>query len=355
MKDGWVHLGGGVPAWPWAGRWPVWQRALGRAFWRARFVLPGALAGFVLAWLAGQDLLDEHLQVAQSVEQLTAQLTAQQTNPQTAQPATQRASDAPVAASSSLVLPEAPPAGLERLPGQQTVARVWPALQQQLSQQGLRVTSMRPLPEPLAAPLPSQGVAVHMSGRFADWQQAWNRLSAAGPVWSVDRISVVPQAAMTPGDDGAGDVQIDAVLRVWLQPGQDGPGAWPADEANLPVRSVSPLAASQLAPGLFAPARSVAGVPGPQLAASAAPAAPLAVLPADPQQWPLATIRLAGLWQQADERQAVLVAGTHAVRVAAGQRVGQEGLRVEAVLPDSVRLRTAQGALHVLKLERGPQ
>lgn len=349
----------------WAERLPVWQRGLNRFLQRSRYVLLGWLAGWVLAWLTGDDLVHEYLQLAQSVDQLSGQQTT---------------SPLPVASA-----PTAPGVGavqsdaaMDRLPGEQTVARVWPDLQQALSQQGLRVASLRPLPEPLAAPLPSQSVAVRLSGRFVDWQRAWASLSAAGPVWSLERLSVVPQPGLATAGPAARDaVQIDAVLRVWLRPGSHGPHAWPE---SGPAAGVPPERALVAAQGALASVTS--GVPlfalaGGSSGAGAAPSglsgassgpaegvvqaqmstqAPThiqAPLPGDPLQWPLARMRLAGIWQHGDERQAVLAAGPHAVRVRSGQRVAQEGLRVESVAPDSVQLRSPGGVRHVLNLEGG--
>jgi hypothetical protein len=324
---------------PWPLRLHGWQRA----FKRATYVLLGAATGCGLAWVAGGDLIDEHLQMARSVDALTGQLTAGGpiASVPTGAVAGAVSGDAPL-------LSEELSALTERLPGQRSVARVWPDLQQVLTQHGLRVASLRPLPEPLAAPLPSQSVAVRMTGRFADWQRAWAALCAAGPVWSMERISVVPQPAVA-------GVQIDVVLRVWLRPGLDGPEAWPA--VTLPPERVG--AAAPALPEIFA--QTLAGMgPGaptasPALLAASSAGPMSAVLSSDPLQWPMARMRLAGLWQQGHVRQAVLVAGPYAVRVGPGQRVAQEGLRVEAVTTDSVRLRSPQGALHVLNLEGGPR
>jgi hypothetical protein len=66
-------------------------------------------------------------------------------------------------------------------------------------------------------------------------------------------------------------------------------------------------------------------------------------LPDDPHQWPFSRVRLAGLWQQGGERQAVLTAAGHSVMVAPGQRVTLEGHRVVAITDEGVHLRLRKG------------
>jgi len=327
----------------WRQRWQDGWRTGARWFRQRRFAGVGVLVGAGLVGLACDDQIHDHLQVADAVERLAVQIAS-------AQPATPApAQDEP-----------APTAALVRmLPGQQNVTRVWPDLQQALTSHGLRVTSMRPLPEPvtdLSTPSwPSQAVALRMTGRFVDWQQAWADLSAAGPVWSMERLSVAPQNRIaTAGADphaGAAGVQVDAVLRVWLQPGPDGPEAWPKQSASggaVVVQNRDEIFALALA-GEIMPAAH------PERVAAAGPKRllpePSAVFPADPLEWPLARVRLAGLWQQEGQWQAVLAAGPHVVRVRTGQRIAQEGWRIDAVQPTSVRLRSSKGVLHELHFE----
>jgi hypothetical protein len=72
------------------------------------------------------------------------------------------------------------------------------------------------------------------------------------------------------------------------------------------------------------------------------------MLPDDPHQWPLARLRLAGLWQQGGTRQAVLSADTHWAKVAVGQRVTLEGHRVVTITEEGVGLRLGQGPVFQL-------
>ncbi len=72
------------------------------------------------------------------------------------------------------------------------------------------------------------------------------------------------------------------------------------------------------------------------------------VFRADPHDWPMAHVRLAGIWQDAQDRQAILLAGPHWVRARQGQRVTREGHTVERIEADRISLRAGQGALEIL-------
>jgi hypothetical protein len=89
------------------------------------------------------------------------------------------------------------------------------------------------------------------------------------------------------------------------------------------------------------------GLPdGPDASLAGAKAVPVTeVVSKDPQQWPLAQVRLLGLWRQGAEPQAILSAGPHWAKVSQGQRVTLEGHRVAAITDQGVRLQLAQGAV----------
>ena len=94
---------------------------------------------------------------------------------------------------------------------------------------------------------------------------------------------------------------------------------------------------------------SATGASGATAGAAVAATVPVAdALPEDPRQWPLARVRLTGLWQQGADRQAILSAGPHWARVRQGQRVTQEGHRVAAITEAGVSLRLAQGPMFEL-------
>ncbi|PUE11670.1 hypothetical protein B9Z51_05185 [Limnohabitans sp. T6-5] len=253
---------------------------------------------------------------------------------------------------------------LARLPGQAQSGRIWQDLQQTLSQHGLRVLALRPLVSelprklpgraaPLAdkvSPVPSQAVALRLIAPFERWVQAWAAFADAGPVWSVDNLSIValPEAS---------EVQIDAVLRVWMRPGDSTWQSWPGQDASSgQAKQVLRQAPAVQASQLFAPPGSAALPVTPagltRVPANAAQPEPDS-LSDDPTHWPLARLRLAGVWQQGADRHAVLVAGPHWARVQAGQRVTQEGHRVVTITSEGVTLRPAHGPVHVLQWQGG--
>jgi hypothetical protein len=338
----------------WSSAWANWQKQAMRRMRPWVWGLGSALLGACAVVLVHLDVTDAHSQADEAVERLRQQTAA------LAPPPPLKAEDAEHAQRDALA----------RLPGQAQPSRIWLDLQQALSQQGMRVMALRPVspqvqriapgrasPAASSAPtVPSQAVALRVIGPFARWAQAWAAFTEAGPVWSIDRISIVAQA------DGQ-DVQIDAVLRVWMRPGEstwqawpghDGPMAGPPGGARALPRQVAVQAAplfAQPAP-LLAQASDAGSGSGSgsaaQLASSTAPD-----LPEEPERWPLARVRLAGVWQQGADRQAVLVAGPHWARVRPGQRVTLEGHRVQTITSEGVTLRAARGPIHVLHWEGG--
>lgn len=292
----------------------------------------GLATGFMLAWVLADEHMQSHGLAEQSVIRLRAQLMGWE--------------DSLAAGSSATANVRVDSEGDEptdHLPGQQSVTRVWSDLQRTLGAQGLRVESLRPLPELLAAPLPSQSVALRVQGQFDDWARAWIALNAQGPVWSLERVNVVPHPV-------TGGVLIDGVLRVWLKPGPDGPKSWKLQDGTSPERlALRP----PMGPAWFVHAHERMQQHKGEVPTLTAPLDEK-TLPSDPLRWPLSRIRLAGILQQGDARQALLVLGQQVVPVRLGQRVAQEDLLVDAVLPGSVRLRSSQGVQHVLDLERGP-
>lgn len=332
-------------------RWPHLQRLLERWLRRWGFAVSGWVVGLSVVWLAQAQVSEDHASALQAVERLHQQLAA-----------------LPAGLSAS---PEKPWATeqqnmLTSLPVQARQGQIWVDLQQALTAGGLNLLSLRPLPPSLAqasaARLPSQAVAVRLLGRFEDWSRVWAAFTQAGPVCSIDRISMVATAHPE-------EVQIDAVLRVWLRPGDVGvqaqaepEGAW--DRLTWPEPSQSgrsgvilfaqarqagaPLGgdAMRLAESTDASATGASGVTAGAAVATTVPVAD--ALPEDPLQWPLARVRLTGLWQQGADRQAILSAGPHWVRVRQGQRVTQEGHRVAAITEAGVSLRLAQGPMFEL-------
>jgi hypothetical protein len=225
---------------------------------------------------------------------------------------------------------------LDRLPAQRDAADLGLALQQGLSQRGLQVQALLPQALQATAPLASQAFALRMQGRFVDVAQAWSSLVDAGPVWTMERLSVTPGAQ-------AGQLQWDGVWRVWLRPDAPSAQAWPASwtrNAQHAGVGMDPFAAT------------------PVMALQSGASGPLsAEIPFDPQQWPLVQIRLLGVWQQGDHLQAVLGAGPHWAVLGPGARLAREAYRVQAVQADAVVLQAAagRGPLHVLRFEGNGQ
>ena len=282
---------------------------------RWAWALAGAGVGAGLVAVSAWETYEEHGLWLQKVQSLRAAYSAVPTPSTASHPA------APDAA--TLV---------DRLPAQRDVAALWLTLQQGLVQRGLQVQSVRPQAFLPGSGLSSQAVALRFQGRFVDGVQAWVSLVDSGPVWTLDRLTVTPGAQ-------PGQLQWDGVWRVWLRPDAPSAQAWPA---------------------LWAPSsgRGSAGV-DPFVAATALALQPGASEPlpselaADPQHWPLAHIRLLGVWQQGERLQAVLGVGPHWTVLGPGARLALEGYRVKTVQPDAVELQaiTGRGSVHVLRLE----
>ena len=337
----------GMSALGWSAAWALWQKQALHMLRPWVWGLGSAVLGACVVLLLHLDVTDAYFQADESVERLRQQTVA------LAPPTPLKAEDAEHAQRDTLA----------RLPGQAQPSRIWLDLQQALSQQGLRVVALRPVnpqvqritpgrsaPAASAAPpVPSQSVALRVIGPFARWTQTWAAFTEAGPVWTIDRISIVAQP-------DSQDVQIDAVLRVWMRPGESTWQAWPGHDGKTDGSMDSTRALARQAPAQAVPlfAHSASPLAPSGAGAAAQPTAPTVPdLPEDPERWPLARVRLAGVWQQGADRQAVLVAGPHWARVRPGQRVTLEGHRVQAITSEGVTLRPARGPVHVLHWEGG--
>lgn len=327
--------------------WVHWPWLVERSLRRWGLACMGCLVGGGLVWQVHQHDFELHSQVAQEVARLEQQLAAL--------PASQTAQI-------PLPFPADFPGKLASLPRGDEPAPVWTALHQALAQQGLQWLSMRPV-APTAKPeasvrWPSHAVVVRVKGRFEDWVKAWETLADIGVLCSIDKISVAATAVPA-------EVQIDAVLRVWMRPigmpeSPQGGGAWQlfaqsaADPASKrPIAEKWPVLFAQAFIGPAAPvvpAASASSVGGEsnQLLGTEGVSETAVALGQDPHQWPLSRVRLGGLLQQGGSRQAILTAGGHWARVIEGQRVTQEGHRVVAITDVGVSLRLAQGAQFAL-------
>ena len=259
-----------------------------------------------------------------------------------------------------------PPAVMAGWPVPGSQSEVWPLLERLVAHHGLRLLSLRPGPESKVGDWPSQAVSVRLQGRFDDWVAVWAAMNARGPVWGLERLRITPE------DLG---VTIDAVLRLWLSPvSSDLPSsAELAVPADLNGGSAQPVQRTGRETFVFVtkPLRSVtsaavaAKLPNQEDVAVASKIASGAtevvlrdttlskdILSPDPEHWPLDRIRVGGVWQQAQSVQLILMAGPHWVLARLGQRIGQQGHVVDSIHAQEVHLRTEQGTVWVIGLDK---
>ena len=338
-----------LPAWPptwrdgaWRARWPLWratlpgllQRQMRRTFRRWVYASTAFAVALALVWLVHADDWDALWRSEQSLENLRRQVASPS--------ASLNVTPEPGAAQAGPALVQV----LDHLPGLSAQARLWPTLQQTLARQHLQLLSFRPVDDAMAAPLPSQAVALRLRGRFDDWARAWSGMSEGSPVWSIDRVHIHPQADSTA-------VEIDVLLRVWLRAGPDSARAWQglgSAHGHSAARAEAVFVSGQPKDPLM-PAGLVA-----QASAEADTAAKSETMDSpDPAHGSWARLRLMGIWQEAETRYAILAFGTHWVRAKLGQRVSLEGHRLEAIGDAAVSLRVGQGPVQVLNFEKGPR
>ena len=296
-----------------------------------RLLLMRAMAcgiGMVVAWLlwpVDTEALDAlRLEVAQLQTEVHAQLHAPLQVPQR-----QAAQSAPAGSTAQKVLMPHEP----HEPDLAESVRVWPWLQQRLRAQGLQVQVLRPQAVATSSPLPQQGVAMRLQGRWRDWLDFEAAMHSHAPWWVIDQWQVVP---VGPQSD---EVRIELQARLGFRPPalQDKrpPRVWP----EWPV-----VAGGQPTPGadLFARLPMSGGTP----LVSEAPSP----LPSDPRGWPVQALRLLGVWQQAGTAHAVLGDGLNQVVVTQGQRIGREAYRVRWIGDDQVELGATTATALVLRL-----
>ena len=283
-------------------------------------------------WLHSQTWLD-HAQAQRDVRTLQAQLAAV--------PAGRPARVGLEAGSAITPLPTADQRG-----------QMWSLLPGHLAKHQVRLLAMQAVNEAMAGPLPSEAMALRLQARFENWAGLWSVLAQMGPVWSMDRLRVVPSA-------GLQGVDIEVVWRIWstsaaLAKPQDGdPWAeafthWPAPRLSNEGPSIFDGVRSPLA-------TQVAAAASPLTDAAQAPAAP--PLPqglmysSEPERWPMLPLRLIGIWQQADRTEAWVANDSHWSRVEEGRQLSQAGHRVWRIGQDEVQVRDRHGQVQSLKME----
>lgn len=325
----------------WRSRWPVWratlpgllQRQMRRIFRRWVYAVTAFALGVAVVWLAHADDMDGLWHSEQALEDLRKQVSTP--------PAVSKGASEPVNPQHVSALVQV----LDHLPGLSAQARLWPTLQQTLARQHLQLLSFRPVDEPVAAPLPSQAVALRLRGHFDDWVRAWSGMSEGNPVWSVERVHIHPQS-------DALIVEVDALLRVWLRAGPDGPRAWQglgAAEASSAARAQMVFVSAQPGDQSF-----LTGQPPPEPVTATKATQPETKNSPDPGDWSSVDLRLLGTLQEAQTRYAILAFGAHWIRAQVGQRVSLEGHRLESIGDRSVNLRAGSGPALVLNFEQGP-
>ena len=352
--------------WTWVAWMPAWRLGWPR-LWRDRWHWlvrrwAFALAGFVVGLLgvggwqfkAVETLWESQAQALDLQMKLKAH---EQLQPAQGQQAPN---------SAALLAPTGPPAVMAWWPVQGTQAVVWPQLERLLAQQGLRLLSLRVEPPNPAAAWPSQKVALRLQGRFDDWVAVWAAMNGQGPIWGMERLRITPQE---------GGVVIDALLQLWLSPESTAmPALAGASVLNEQLKEAGKVAlrAGEAAPVFVAttarPLASPLASPG-LLEQEIKPAATamesrasagdgyslpssMPVLSPDPAHWPVELVRVAGVLQFAQDAQLILQAGPHWVRAHVGQRIGSDGHVVNSIHAREVHLRSAQGPMLVISLDK---
>ena len=343
---------------PWRLGWPRMWRDRWR--WLARrwaFALAGLGLGSLGVCSGQLQALDALWESEAQVHDLRAQLLAQQ----------KQTSNGP-AAQADLNAPSGPPQVMAWWPVQGTQSAVWPPLERLFAQHGVRLLSLRPEPASPMGAWPSQAVALRLQARFDDWVAVWSAMNTRGPVWGIERLRVTPQG---------GEVAIEAVLRLWLSPAATStpgggaalaPGAMFPSPASVALRSravgpvfvttPSPIVASSVAALNFKDEDPVSSQTGADLQSrtsaqeNRASVLQTALFSPDPADWPLEQVRLAGIWQHAQDVQLILMAGPHWVPARVGQRIGTQGHVVQSIHAREVHLRAAQGPVQVIGLEK---
>jgi Tfp pilus assembly protein PilP len=322
--------------------WPHMQRLAQRGLRRWGYALAGLAMGLGGVWLAQPEVGESYDSALQAHARLSQQLAELRSSAAGPTPAKVAVTTGESEAQAQRLL--------RRLSVSTRPESLWTAWQQTLATHGLRLVLLQPMPstgtEGRGAGLVSHAAAWRVLGRFDDWVRVWAACAESGPVCALDRINVV--ATQQPGE-----VQIDAVMRVWMR-SAEGQVSDALDLADWMVdvqKGTRPSAHSRTA--LFAPShsseadlntpRADALVPPTRSKGLLSAGASLSAISDDPKEWPLARIRLAGIWQQGAERQALVSAGPHVVRVVLGQRISLEGHRVAAITDHGVHLRLGKG------------
>ena len=71
----------------------------------------------------------------------------------------------------------------------------------------------------------------------------------------------------------------------------------------------------------------------------------------EPERWPMRPLRVIGLWQDGDQKEAVLATATHWFQIREGRQLSLEGHRVWRVVVDGIQIRDPQGRISTIRME----
>ena len=247
------------------------------------------------------------------------------------------------------------------LPTPEQPDQMWNHLQKVLLQYRVRLLSMQPVNDVLIAPLPSRAMVMRLQARYENWAQVWRVLVQMGPVWSMDRLSVVHST-------DAHGVDIEVVWRIWSR---DQGAARDQDQTpwEWPVSTLADVKWLQAGPTVFGlPTRNTlskgldAELPlGVQVGAASGVLADPASAPEpwpqdlqfthEPERWPMRPMRLVGIWRQGQQAQAIVANSTHWFRTEEGKPLSLEGHRVWRIGGEDMQVRDPQGRVQTIQME----
>jgi hypothetical protein len=337
LKARWISWNVGDPDWGirFQAHWRWWARRWGFA-----------VTACVLAWVLGMWLYaptwQAHAQLKSEVQGLQAQLAAV--------PAPRSKASGPLMSDE-----------VHRLPSLDQQEQVWAYLRNTLAQHQVKLMLMQPVSEVGSAPLPSQAMSLRLQARYENWAGAWASLVRMGPVWSMDRLRVVPSADKT-------SVDIEVVWRAWFNPGMAGSiphnavfaGGLPAAPSapltkhlasvfDMPFSMTAPLEREAPTVVTSSTGAAVGVLPESTALADAPPKEPLFL--SEPERWPMLPLRVIGVWRQGNQAEAVVANAVHWFRTQEGRQISLEGHRVWRIGRDDIHVRDPAGRVQTFQME----
>lgn len=337
LQAQWVSWGLGGPDWGirFQARWRWWARRWGFA------VTACSLAWGLGVWLHAATW-QAHAQLKSEVQTLIAQLATV--------PSPRPKGSGPLMSDD-----------VHRLPSLAQQEKVWAYVLNTLAQHQVKLMFKQPVSEVGHAPLPSQAMSLRLQARYENWADAWASLVGMGPVWSMERLRVVPSADQQ-------SVDIEVVWRAWFSPERAGSNphnavfaaGLPASlQAPLPkhVASVFVMPLSTKTPmereartvAMASTGAAVGVLPDSTELADGPPKEPL--FSSEPERWPMLPLRLIGIWRQGDQAEAVVANAAHWFRTQEGRQISLEGHRVWRIGRDDLHVRDPAGRVQTFQME----